>query len=196
MVNFPPLSPSAGWMARWLESFITDEDFTLAVTSANKYNKTTKDFGRFSILTKQQEPLRLSVAVEGGGRQLRDADKLNLLALSEHGEWRKIHLGALEANLGSLPYYRHLEARISDIFRDHSLRLLSEFNTAIFREISTFLLDTVKPDELKIYFTDTTLRSRGEEIAGKIDPDISVIQYVAELGKETVLGLLALSCGK
>ncbi len=62
-----------------------------------------------------QAPLRLSVAIEGGSSTVKRGHPQRWL-LSDHGRWRQMHLGALEAAYGTSPFYRYFSPDIAAVF--------------------------------------------------------------------------------
>ena len=194
MVDFPPLAPSAGWFAIFIEKLFAGYTKEKAVETANNLTlDSTKEFGRFTLFSPQQEPITLSMAVEGGGRQLRSFNKLESLNLSDHGDWRKIHLRAIEASLGRKPYYRYFQSDLENIYKDRNLTKLKDFNTAIFEDICSFLMGNIKPQEVSAFYVNPVLVERGREISDSIRPEISVLQALATHGRETLIGILAMN---
>lgn len=162
------------------------------MSEANSLLESLREFGRFTLSDKSGDILTLSVAVEGGGRQLRYADRIEEVRLSEHGEWRRNHLRAIEACLGKKPYYSHIFSSISDIYLDKNIVLLKDFNMAIFGKLYSFILGDLKETDFLSFPTTPLIRERGEEIAGKIKPEISSLEALSILGKESVLGFFCL----
>ncbi|MCH5230381.1 MAG: WbqC family protein [Muribaculaceae bacterium] len=192
MVDYPPLSPSAGWCARYLKAMASGASEHEAIIRANEGIGSAKEFARFRLLDNHGQETLLPVAVEGGGRKLRGTGIPEGLLLSEHGNWRKTHLGALESILGKTPCFRYLQPTMVQIYRDLELKTLRDFNFAIFEVIISFLMKNLRAEDLAVFYNDERLKTRGKELARKINPDISVIQPVAMLGNETLLGLMAL----
>ncbi|MCH5229333.1 MAG: WbqC family protein [Muribaculaceae bacterium] len=188
MVTLPPVAPDVTWFTAFFKSFIEQGDSGKAITEANKTLSSLRDYSRYRIQDSKGEPLVLSMALEGGGRKLRNL--YDDLRLSEHGNWRRVHMGALEASLGKKPFYRHLEMPLRMVYQDKKLDLLEEFNLAIFKVLISFLLGEITPSQLKE--NNDILTERGKEIANKIKPEISLLYPLAEFGRETLLGLLAM----
>ena len=188
-----PLAPSARWLACFLKSISLEEPYDRAVVEANEKMAQPKDFARLSLVDNHSDPLVLSVAVEGGGRQLRNLDKIPDLKLSNHGDWRKVHLGAFESILGKTPFYRHFEDSLRKVYDDKDITGLKNFNSAIFNIIDSFILKDIRQGSLAGFFCNPLLMQRGSEMASKIHPDSSVIQAMANFGKESLLGFLALN---
>ena len=189
MVTFPPLSPSASWFSHFLKAYARDGNREEAIKSANALIESPKVFGRYSLIYPDNEIFSLSVAVEGGGRQLRSFSNIETLSLSEHGNWRKNHLGAIETALGRKPFFRHFKDHLREIYTDRNLCTLRDFNTAIFQLLFSFLMQDIDPPLLKSVGTQSPIRERALEIKENINPQISVIQAIADMGRESLLGL-------
>lgn len=192
MVKFPPLMPSADWMANLLLCVSKGQTKHEAIAFANRQLVTPKEFGRFEISDVKGRPVRLSLAIEGGGRRLRTWSFLEEAMLSEHGDWRKNHLGALEACLGRKPYFIELFALINHIYLDKNINCLRDFNSAIFECIYSFLMQKMNPCNLSVFHERKEISERGCEIAKNINPTFSSLQILTEIGKESLLGFLAL----
>lgn len=192
MVTILPPAPSARWFSAFLSHLGQGFSEKEAISMANESLVSCKDFARISILDTSGNLHLLSMAVEGGGRQLRNPDAIESLQLSDHGDWRRIHLGAFEACLGSLPFYRHIEEDFKQVYSDKSVSSLRDFNAAIFNILKTFLLENVNPDFLATASANETLIDRGREISRGINPEISSLQAIAKYGRESLLGILNL----
>lgn len=193
MVTFPPLLPSSDWMASFLDALTREKDFDFAISSANNSLPTPREFARYQILDSRGDHLTLSVAVEGGGRQLRDFSKIQNLFLSEHGDWRRNHLRALEACLGKKPYFPYLFPDLNLIYLDKELKTLKDFNFRLFEFLLTFLLADIPLSQIARFHSDEVLQERGLEIASQIPRGISSFEAVAIHGKEALLGFLAIN---
>ena len=192
MVNFPPLMPSVSWVHNYLLHIMDNHTEAESIIYANGHLETSRDFGRYPILDTTGNALTLSLAVEGGGRQLRSVDKISRLNLSGHGDWRKNHLGAWEAGLGRKPFYPYIIENFADVYLNEDLSTLEEFTTAIFKRIQSFLLGDILNYELKELSDKETIRERGKEIAKEMKGEISSLQYLSTFGKEALTGILAI----
>lgn len=162
-----------------------------AIIHANSMLDSSKEFGRFYLKDPKEFLHILSLAVEGGSRQLRSLDKIKDLNLSEHGDWRKIHLRTIEACLGKKPFFRYIFPPLCNVYLNKEINSLEEFNSAIFKILYSFIIGTIQPTELIIFFESEILQDRGREIAGDISPELSSMEAVASFGKEVLLGFLA-----
>ena len=191
MVSFPPLLPSSSWMSYFLKAYSLKKDKGEAFREANLNLTTSKEFGRTLIPDTRNEPLTLSMAVEGGGRNLRSMHKVSSLRLSDHGDWRKVHLRAMDACLGRKPFYPHVFPIVASVYEDRGFMSLKDFNSAIFERLLSFLINDIPAEMLAEFFTRTLLRERGEEIASKIEGRLSFLSILTEYGKESLLGFMA-----
>lgn len=193
MVSFPPLFPSAYWFSGYLAFLGEGKTEEEAITGANSLLKSPKEFGRFVLENSKGEKETLSVAVKGGSRQLRSFDKIAGLQLSEHGDWRKIHIRAIEAVVGRSPFYRYFEEGLLKVLRNRDIQNLGDFNMAIFEQLKSFLMKNIQASHLKEIEREERLRERGKEIAGTIKPEISLLQTMSFLGPEALIGLKSFS---
>lgn len=191
MVNFPPLSMTIGWFSAFIDRWIEKGDEQEAIEYANTFLSSSKEFGRMRLKNVKNESLALSVAIEGGGRALRSFDNVSDACLSDHGNWKKNHLGAFEACLGKKPFFRHLLTGLEKPFTDETYLSLRDFNSAIFNTLKTFLIGNAGIEAVALYKKDPIVKARGRELLKSIDPDISLIQAVADYGQETLLAVMA-----
>lgn len=184
------MAPSAVWYARYLKALMEREKEAEAIEAANSEIMSLSEFSRYELVDSKGEKKIFSLAVEGGRHKLRELPGNEYLRLSEHGNWRKNHLGGLDAILGRTPFYRDFEPELREVYANREIRTLREFNLAILRLIDSFLLKDLKKGELTGFYDNETLRLRGKEIAAYINAELSVIEAVARLGKEALLGIL------
>lgn len=190
MVRFPPLAPSVGWYAHWLASFRDIHDDTRAIACANEMTGVSgKNLARCVIGTKES-PLMLSAALSGGSQILKKISRLDSIPLSDHGNWRHIHLGAFEAILGKTPFYIHYIPELREIYGAR-IATLEEFNLEIHRFVKSSLLNNTDVTPSPCAFPPS-VAERGMEIAGMILPDHSVIEALMSHGPETLLSLDAI----
>ena len=163
-----------------------------AISLANMNLESPREFGRFSIFSNKGDFQVLSLAVEGGGRQLRSFRNIEELKLSEHGDWRRIHLAALETMLGRKPFFPHLEEGLKEVYRNRDITTLKDFNTAIFEVVCSFLIENISHVSLNEWKKNSSIRERGKEILASLDGRASVVEAISDYGKETLLALMAL----
>lgn len=64
---------------------------------------------------------------------------VNTLEISEHGDWRRTHWGALFSAYGKSPFFEHISDDLEAMYNDHNITNLAEFNIAIHRLVVDFL---------------------------------------------------------
>lgn len=72
----------------------------------------TRDYTRTIIESNSFEGMVLTVPVAGGSSAAKRL-KPSQLEISDHGDWTRIHLGAIEAAYGREPYFQHLFPEIA-----------------------------------------------------------------------------------
>ena len=137
--------------------------------------------------------------------------------ISEHGDWRRLHWGALFSAYGRSPYFDYVADDLSRVIHG-SQRYLHEFNMQLHEVIVEFMdlplttryldedepLDgTVadlrgriamkKPDTLTI--DNVPYYQMWKNQAG-FKPDLSILDLMMNLGREAVLTLLDMTRGK
>ncbi|MCM1153295.1 MAG: WbqC family protein [Muribaculum sp.] len=132
----------------------------------------------------------LSVPITGGGSVLKHADPRKW-EVSDHGRWTDVHLGALSAEYGTAPFYRHFMPELEPLIRNHpdnamaftkSLCLWIERKLKV-RELLPYLRDLSHSD-INLYMRKRT------EILTQCDPSLSVIDPLFRLGPEAIFALL------
>lgn len=123
----------------------------------------------------------LTVPVEGGGNSLkrRNANPI----LSEHGKWRREHLGAWQAAYGRTPYFIHLLPEIEEVYNNSSGLTLEQFNSALL-EVALRWLDFEAVDN-----GESRLRETGRELEPEITDGLSVFDLIFRHGKMAVFPL-------
>lgn len=172
-----PFGASAMWVSAYLAGLAEGKSDTEAREGASRLTGVKgKEFARCRIST-----LTLKVPVEGGAGVLkhRGADPV----LSEHGKWRREHLGALNAAYGRSPYYEHLMPLIEEIYRNSGGIRLEEFNRRLLDVALGWL--TPMPDASE----RERLRGVIEEKRRKTDSALSIFDVLFRLGKEGVFAL-------
>lgn len=193
MVSYPPLMPSAAWVAEWLAALKEGEEETQAIKTANQKAAEEKDFARFRLGDTSGKELLLTAAVEGGGRKLRNISQQPRIMLSDHGEWRRNHLRTMEACWGRKPFFREISAAVSKVYESVELVSLEDFNAAIFRELVAFIKGNLTQEELKGFHTNPVASERGKEIMREIRKGYTIAEALADYGREALLGILAMS---
>lgn len=139
-----------------------------------------------------QSPLRLSVPIEGGSSVVKRGHP-DIWHLSDHGRWRRMHLGAIEAAYGSTPYFIHLFPLIEEIFEEFSsLRLFTDFTARLHQATLDFIqFDTLLPSLEKLRndkpdFLNTLIQ---EKRIDEID-DFAFIDVIFKKGSDSIFQIL------
>ena len=133
----------------------------------------------------------LSVPVEGGASALKRRG-VEDVAISQHGRWQEVHLGALRAAYGRTPYFAHLFPQIEKIYEERSKGSLSRFNEALHRLALRWLgMEEGDDGRLREWFLSNPERAReiAEEMRSNINMEYSIFDAIFRLGKETLFGL-------
>ena len=137
--------------------------------------------------------------------------------ISEHGDWRRLHWGALFSAYGRSPYFDYVTDDLSRVIHG-SQRYLHEFNMQLHEVIVEFMdlpltthyldegeplggavtdlrgrIAMKKPDTLAI--ANVPYYQMWKNQAG-FKPDLSILDLMMNLGREAVLTLLDMTRGK
>lgn len=182
-----PLTVTAGWLRQYAAALGDGMEPHRARIEATRLSGISgKEFAHCRISTGT-----LTVPVSGGAGVLKrhGADP----PLSEHGKWRREHLGAWNAAYGRTPYYIHLMPEIEGVYARSEGMTLEQFNSALL-EVALGWLDT------SVWVADTegtdgslTQAQRlGEvraEARGRIDERLSIFDTIFRLGRYGVFAI-------
>lgn len=146
----------------------------------------TREFTRTVIESNSAEGMVLTVPVVGGASAVKRL-KPSVLQISGHGDWTRIHLGAIEAAYGREPYFQHLFPEIAEVIADYPQQL-GQLNVLLMERMLDFIGYSDNLPEI------TALREshpeRCEAIArrleGKIDARHSFIEALFRLGLDAL----------
>lgn len=139
-----------------------------------------------------QPPVRLSVAIEGGSSVVKRGRPSEWL-ISDHGRWRQMHLGAIDAAYGATPYFRHLYPEIEEILMSakegsYFLSLANKIHKACleFIEFESIVPELIalknsNPDKFRAIYSDFSYSGNAE---------MAFIDVIFKRGKDSVLSLL------
>lgn len=149
-----------------------------------------RDYTRTLIESNTPGGQLLTVPVEGGASEVKRGDVGNF-KISDHGDWIRIHCGALEAAYGREPFFQHIFPGLSSIIEHHGESLMG-MNSAILLH----LYDTVEYDEEReemIRFKESH-RARWDSIRERLlrqtDPTHSIAEPLFRFGKDTLFLIL------
>lgn len=105
---------------------------------------------------------------------------LNEIIISEHGDWRRTHWGALFSAYGRSPFFEYIADDLLAIYEDHSLNNLWDFNMAIHRLVVDFMdlpIDTESVNEIRADSSD--IKDFRGRIGRNIPDSLSFIKNVS-----------------
>ena len=146
----------------------------------------TRDYTRTLIESNAPEGMLLTVPVVGGNsaaKRLKPED----LMVSDHGDWTRIHLGAIEAAYGREPYFQHLFPEIVSLIEEHPQQL-SHLNFLLEEKMLRFI------DYHDAIGHVTDLRKSNPErctaiarrLEAKIEPSHSFLESLFRLGPDAI----------
>jgi len=203
-----PFAASLEWYAAWWQARCKGLPDAESIAAANIATDISgKDYARCRIMANGNEII-LSMAIEGGAARLKRSSFIPSAQLSDHGNWRHVHLGALEATYRRTPYFQHLFPIISEVYSAPT-RSLAAFNLSLHNAISGFLyipeqtifhdLWQTDSDIMEYLRSDTTgkiqsdaIQERASELTVQISPRLSIIDSLMHLGTELILPLTLL----
>lgn len=97
----------------------------------------TRDYTRTLIESNAFEGMLLTVPVVGGSSAVKRF-RPEVLEVSGHGDWTRIHLGAIEAAYGREPYFRHLFPEIASAIEGHPQQL-TDLNVLLMERMLGFI---------------------------------------------------------
>lgn len=167
-----PLTITASWISEYLLNLASGKSDENSREIANlKHPTKGKEYSRLKISTGD-----LTIPIEGGAKQLKRRDSLP--TLSEHGKWRREHLGAINAAYGRTPYYEHLMPEISAAYENSEGISLEEFNDRLLRVATRWI------DKEAIRAEGAKIEAIRKEIRAKVDSEISIFDALFRLGRE------------
>ena len=179
-----PFAPSADWWRRYLRLRMEGLESPEAAAGASAAAGTKgKDYARSQIAG----GVRIGVPVEGGASVLKRGSNPRL---SEHGKWRREHLGAWQAAYGRTPYYEHLMPLLERIYAESEREelTLEEFNRRLLRLAESWIagdgaIASIENERER-------LQERISETVRKVNGENSIFDAIFRLGKETVFGVI------
>lgn len=146
----------------------------------------TRDYARTRILSNTQSGILLTVPVAGGSsatKRLRPAS----LKISDHGDWPRLHLGALDAAYGKEPYFQHLFPEIASEITGYP-KELSTLNRNLMTKMMVFLdYETLMPEirNLRNQYP-RRCESIADKLRSKIDPEHSFLEPLFRFGRDAL----------
>ena len=144
-------------------------------------------------------------------------ETLGDVMMSEHGDWRRVHWGALFSAYGKSPFFEYISDELQSIYENHNVDNLVEFNKAIHNLVVEFLnlpLNVTFTTELP-QIDENTIDFRGKVGVNKPDnlsflqnqtywqvwqerhgfsPDLSILDLLMNQGREAIFTLKKMIC--
>ncbi len=126
-----------------------------------------------------------------------DKTPIKELQISEHGDWTRIHWGAIFSAYGKAPFFEYIQDDLQAIYRSHD-RWLVDFNQRLHQSVIDFLdlpITTVGSNAntpvvsaetaiKDIEYYQTIRKTRTEFI-----PNLSILDLLMNCGRESILTL-------
>lgn len=177
----------------------------IIIHSGEKYNKNAWGWNHCHIIgANGTQNLTLPLIKPSGGSLITSKD----LFISEHGDWRRIHWGALFSAYGKSPFFDYIADDLKSIYENQKLTRLMDFNMAIHNLIVDFLdlpIELSVCDEIPTENISDLRRKVGEKHADNLTfihdipywqvwqerygftPDMSIIDLLMNHGRESIL---------
>lgn len=168
-----PFCPTVRWVSAYLTARLGGAGETEARLQADRSESVEgKAFAHCRLPN-----IRLSVPVTGGSSVLKRHTAEPVL--SEHGKWRREHLGAWNATYGRTPFFIHLMPQIAAVYERSEGMNIESFNSELLRvalnwiDSEAMMLCGMPYDEVR------------KELKPKIDVSLSIFDAIFRLGRET-----------
>lgn len=146
----------------------------------------TRDYTRTRICSNTPGGIVLTVPVVGGASAAKRL-KPDRLMISDHGDWTRIHLGALDAAFGKEPFFQHLFPEIAFHIENYPADLMS-LNKELMSEMMRFLDYEALMPEIRVLFSThpDRCRSLAEKMEHKIEPEHSFLEVLFRFGRDAL----------
>ncbi len=150
----------------------------------------TRDYTRTLIESNSPEGMILTVPVVGGSSAAKRL-KPEQLEISGHGDWTRIHIGAIEAAYGKEPYFQHLFPEIADII-EHYPKHLATLNVLLMDKMMDFIGYRDSIEEIKKLREANPARCHdiARRLESKIHPLHSFLEPLFRLGPDSIFLLM------
>lgn len=163
--------------APWLEAYFNSLNEAVDETAARVYADRALALAGKSFARCQLRGISLTIPVEGGASALKRRDASPML--SDHGKWRREHIGAFNAIYGRTPYFEHLMPQIRRVYDESEGISLEQFNSQLL-QVALHWLDIGRHTEIKPHLQPVV-----KETKARIDDHLSIFDSIFRLGKQT-----------
>ena len=150
----------------------------------------TRDYTRTLIESNNPEGMILTVPIVGGSSAAKRLKPENL-EISDHGDWTRIHLGAIEAAYGKEPYFVHIFPELASVIVNYPQHL-ALLNVLLMGKMMDFLgyRDTI--EEIKKLRDKNPVRYENiaKRLESKINPAPSFREPLFRLGPDSIFLLM------
>lgn len=146
----------------------------------------TRDYTRTLIESNAPEGIVLTVPVVGGSSAVKRL-KPEQLEISGHGDWTRIHLGAIEAAYGREPYFQHLFPEIAVLLTDYPQQL-ARLNVLLMEKMLDFIRYAHTVGDINNLRETNPERCQAitRRLESKIDPTHSFLEPLFRLGPDAI----------
>lgn len=146
----------------------------------------TREYTRALIESNSPEGIVLTVPVVGGASAAKRL-KAALLEVSGHGDWTRIHLGAIEAAYGREPYFQHIFPDIAAIITDYPQHL-AQLNVLLMEKMMEFIgfSEQIKSIEAMRESNPERCAAIVRRLESKIDTRHSFLEPLFRLGPDSI----------
>lgn len=145
-----------------------------------------KDYARTHVESNAPGGMVLSVPVVGGASAVKRIPPA-LWEISPHGEWTRIHLGAIEAAYGREPFFLHCFPPVADIIEAFPSRL-ADMNARLLAALFDSIGIGGAQDELRNFRSCHPRRYENikSRLESKVDPSHSLLEPFFRLGPDAL----------
>lgn len=146
----------------------------------------TRDYTRTLIESNNPEGMVLTVPVVGGSSAVKRL-KPESLEISGHGDWTRIHLGAIEAAYGKEPYFEHFFPAIASLIA-HYPQHLATLNVVLMEKMMDFIRYRDAIEDIKLLRTSNPSRCHyiTRRLETKINLSHSFLEPLFRLGPDSI----------
>lgn len=145
-----------------------------------------REYSRTLIGSNTPGGMLLTVPLTGGASAAKRLPP-RLLEISDHGDWTRIHLGAIDAAYGREPYFQHCFPEIAAAITAYP-RMLADLNRTLLAVMLESIGYEAAGEEMSRLRGSRPARyaSIRERLLRKIDPAHALIEPIFRLGPDTL----------
>lgn len=150
---------------------------------------------RCAIRGADGNPLQLSVPIEGGASAVKNHDPESW-RISLHGNWPRVHWGAIATAYASAPFFPHFEEELHGIISDPPATAAELCEATAEWTLRALSIEEILPDLSRLIASNPekaeALRrdALGCDNTGHVEPDLSIVDAVMRLGPQAIFALI------